>query len=119
MADRDISAGSCERSVWGNAMTTEVSSSPRSCRDSGTRRGVLVEDAVDVGAEPGWIDPRGSGERAHDDFRRDEAATLELIRTTTRWRVVKRAESNCGAGRWCPCGRPSAPRRAAGVWPPG
>ena len=63
-------------------MTTDVSSSPRSRRDSGTRRRVLVEDAIDLGAEPGWIDPRGSGERAHDDVRRDEAATPERDQLT-------------------------------------
>src|SRR5262249_5101649 len=69
------------------AMTTEVSSSPRSRRGSGTRRRVLVEDAVDVGTEPDWIDPRRSGERAHDDLRRDEAATPERDQLT-HWRPV-------------------------------
>ena len=63
-------------------MTTDVSSSPRSRRGSDTWSRVLVEDAIDVGAEPGRIDCRGSGERAHDDFRRDEAATPERDQLT-------------------------------------
>src|SRR5260221_5755223 len=55
-------------------MTTEVSMSPRKTGWSATRRGLVIEHRVDVGAEPAGIECRRAGERGNRGVCGDELA---------------------------------------------
>src|SRR6185436_18478869 len=84
-----ISLGSRLISTRSKSMTTDVSTSPRSGRTSATRSRLLIDDGVDVAAEPLAGDRRRTGEDRLDGFGGDKRTLADRDQFTDRDAVAR------------------------------
>ena len=72
IAETAISPGRSAGRIRSRSITTEVSTSPRGCRGSGTRSRVLIDERVDIFLKSPRSDTRSAGECGENGFTGDE-----------------------------------------------